>query len=949
MGADMPGATTEVKKKDEGFKTTEHMLKAVVTALQNVYQNDRGALPLQEQNTLPRTLQDHSLFKITHDNVSLSLHNQRVAREDEVDPQANCSTKYLTMTQYDTTLLHMMDKASQPGMPPEEVAKLSRMQSKIAFSFQTGGRSKQTSQLRVCDFMAPRLMPNIGPCAYLAVPVPLRAAKSLRMGATSFLSVGPTFDPLRDPLRAIGENFFLEGTLYKTRTFSSDRKVWNRTCVWRGPKSPLEPMKYGYEYEFVKNMLCDDLGFFTKAVNHMWHGMPADLMIKKGVVHEVIMSFLGWEQNILDNNYLEPNQPIPHLAIGDWPGIESNDTTQVFHPRLCENVPESLMKKIAPWIYTVEEEVRQMGGKAGPSHRATPKALRYIMTLWVQGSLVLAPELPDHPGHKFLLSCPEFLRMLERYKKRLENGFWDKINKKGNKEFRPSLPKDQQEMLDKIDASLGLIRVVAKAVIMKDQLALARKRVAEVAHARSVYQQQLQQEQTSGGGTSSKPMPPKMLRAAPLPQFASFDLDDNDPDGKKYEEYLSLFDEPSHYHIRYPVRYHLDMMELGSAPYPPTGLGGGVPKFTVPIPVQPPMSPTSDTDRPVAVARERPAKKRKSGMLLCSPAQSPQPTLPPNHLPSGSRTIPAFALPSGPHSDAEKSVGTRRVVERGNLQHQHPPLDGRGSPSCQEQVPHGTCAEVPPEKPSNRSTMGSITTHLFSEPPRLGPSALTGHTVATICNGSDTGEKAIGSVEASDGFVAMEATGACNRTAQTGSTTLPTSTTSGTTLPSRLQARATSSMGTSSSGSLSAAMQSSCVLPAALPQTTQACPPLPPYTLQQWSQFPDFKTAWTTLTSPLNRPPPLRGLPRCDAVSMSTYKRMSSWYQVESIIKGYYFEGDITQHDAVVERISARIKSTTTLSTFFSKVPQQEKASLIRQWVCIDEPPLAEDLASKAV
>lgn len=67
------------------------------------------------------------------------------------------------------------------------------------------------------------------------------------------------------------------------------------------------------------------------------------------------MSFLGWEQNILDNNYLEPNQPIPHLAIGDWPGIESNDTTQVFHPRLCENVPESLMKKIAPWIYTVEE------------------------------------------------------------------------------------------------------------------------------------------------------------------------------------------------------------------------------------------------------------------------------------------------------------------------------------------------------------------------------------------------------------------------------------------------------------------------------------------------------------------------------------------------------------------------------------------------------------------
>lgn len=164
----------------------------------------------------------------------------------------------------------------------------------------------------------------VGPCAYLAVPVPLRAAKSLRMGATSFLSVGPTFDPLRDPLRAIGENFFLEGTLYKTRTFSSDRKVWNRTCVWRGeslrnispflticsvffffrggetlivdivhactgPKSPLEPMKYGYEYEFVKNMLCDDLGFFTKAVNHMWHGMPADLMIKKGVVHEVFL------------------------------------------------------------------------------------------------------------------------------------------------------------------------------------------------------------------------------------------------------------------------------------------------------------------------------------------------------------------------------------------------------------------------------------------------------------------------------------------------------------------------------------------------------------------------------------------------------------------------------------------------------------------------------------
>lgn len=33
-------------------QTTEHMLKAVVTALQNVYQNDRGALPLQEQNTL---------------------------------------------------------------------------------------------------------------------------------------------------------------------------------------------------------------------------------------------------------------------------------------------------------------------------------------------------------------------------------------------------------------------------------------------------------------------------------------------------------------------------------------------------------------------------------------------------------------------------------------------------------------------------------------------------------------------------------------------------------------------------------------------------------------------------------------------------------------------------------------------------------------------------------
>lgn len=54
-------------------------------------------------------------------------------------------------------------------------------------------------------------------------------------------------------------------------------------------------------------------------------------------------------------------------------------------------------------------------------------------------------------------------------------------------------------------------------------------------------------------------------------RFSLAQLDDNDPDGKKYEEYLSLFDEPSHYHIRYPVRYHLDMMELGSAPYPPTG------------------------------------------------------------------------------------------------------------------------------------------------------------------------------------------------------------------------------------------------------------------------------------------------------------------------------------------------------------------------------------------
>jgi len=556
LSNNMPGAPKAIKREAIVSYDT---IRSCLSSLQWRYSEDLIRLNDQEAAArLPKQLlKDDALYKQIWKNKQKDLQEARKRHEDGRDPQKDTSSKYLSEDELLAFIVSLVLPPASGNDTNYKAERRAMLAAKSTLTYATASRGGETTELRWSELMAPELNAHLGPCPFFSVTLPVISSKQQADLSTTYVSVGRSYNPIMDPFRAMGEYAVLIFTLLKTMRFPDPREgdQWRKAKMFAGGKSPNIPMSKEAEHKALDSVLRDTMGFNPTATRHLFHGQAANDMNQQGLINSELKTIWEGKKEVINKNYLGPNQPLSLMAAGWWPGVAERDFSKIFHPRMCQNVPESLIRKLAPWLIELEERVRSMGDTAEESHKAVPQSLRFIMIVLVQDSLELAEKINTRV-HKWLLQQQEFQDMLKLYKQQVRTGFWDWLNKPENKHFKHPVAEEEGSAKFSPEHAAS----VAQGVLIDEILEMAKQRRVDVKIAKEDYQQK---EHLKGTTKVDQ-------RKAPLPAFGAYKWDmAHDVNGKMYMVYLSHFSEPTHYHARYPFRHFLSVFKLSSAPHPP--------------------------------------------------------------------------------------------------------------------------------------------------------------------------------------------------------------------------------------------------------------------------------------------------------------------------------------------------------------------------------------------
>jgi hypothetical protein len=211
------------------------------------------------------------------------------------------------------------------------------------------------------------------------------------------------------------------------------RSDWYRTKILKGGQN-THPLAYATQLQWV-NEIFDRCQISSYKKTHAGRKQGAQHAELLGVSESQIQRAGRWNTDAMSNAYLSH---IPRKFVRAAAGFPSSGRGDYFIPRAQVLPPDSLVRKIWPWVdewiiwfQQNENNVRDddqlqeqnEGDRNDLAGKAFLRLLDYLRTVLLQDSVLLRNEFPHHPlFHHSIFSDPEYLDFDQRMRQMLAVG-----------------------------------------------------------------------------------------------------------------------------------------------------------------------------------------------------------------------------------------------------------------------------------------------------------------------------------------------------------------------------------------------------------------------------------------------------------------------------------------------------------------------------------------------
>ncbi|KAK3272366.1 hypothetical protein CYMTET_19339 [Cymbomonas tetramitiformis] len=328
-------------------KLTLKVFEKVHSSLQHTFEEQL----LLDGNVTPK----HEKPKLTHNihycatikEIDWNLRQQTKARG--VDPQKRTAMRTMTIEQLQGLLRRLIN------LPGIEAA---RDLAIATYSIVSLSRSDEVRAIYLPDFVAPRVMPNIGPCLYKVVPVVVRECKTMEHGEISYTGSG----------RHSSELACFHGGNGRYLVIRFGKEKGDMGDIIPNPKEDPEgfmklAMFHGYSEDgtisytqmatnFAKHFADESIDIET--LLHSFRILGSIILDDQGLELNTVLRMGHWLHTALTQSYLKFSPADGLLGAGWWPNAAKKDFDTFWHPRFFPDVME-IVKEIAPWIFALEE------------------------------------------------------------------------------------------------------------------------------------------------------------------------------------------------------------------------------------------------------------------------------------------------------------------------------------------------------------------------------------------------------------------------------------------------------------------------------------------------------------------------------------------------------------------------------------------------------------------
>lgn len=207
------------------------------------------------------------------------------------------------------------------------------------------------------------------------------------------------------------------------------RALWYRTKVAKGLSDAQRPLHYQTQLDWT-NRIFDSCGVVSYKKTHSGRKQGAQHAELLGISEQQIQRAGRWNTDSMSNAYLTH---IPREFVRGTAGFAPYGTGDYYIPRANVEVPESLVRKLWPWVDTnlawFEQQEEELNDDADTvrhteaddrfdlAGKSFLHLLRYLRTVLIQDSVILRTSYPDHPlfQHPFFEDAEyaAFVRVME--------------------------------------------------------------------------------------------------------------------------------------------------------------------------------------------------------------------------------------------------------------------------------------------------------------------------------------------------------------------------------------------------------------------------------------------------------------------------------------------------------------------------------------------------------